>query len=118
MSVVQSKSYYELSGNKGQINGYAPLNAQGQIPLSVLPLPITATEVDTTIVVTSEVGQANGVASLDSSGKVPISQVPISAISQQIAEGIGFMQEVGTEIAEDRLVDSAEAALTVAEFLT
>lgn len=109
-------TYYELSGNKGQASGYAPLNSSGQLPLSVMPFPITSSEVDTSIVVTSEVGAANGVASLDSTGQLEVSQATnvINAAGSKVVDSLAFLLEMKAEQNPDQPV--FEQGSILAEF--
>lgn len=52
--------------DKGEPDGYAPLDNLAQVPLTNLP-PVE---------LTTNKGQPNGYASLDSTGKVPVTQIP------------------------------------------
>lgn len=61
----------EKKANKGQANGYAGLDASGQVPLAAL----------TAVERVANKAQPNGYASLGSDGRVPASQLPAGLVS-------------------------------------
>jgi hypothetical protein len=83
----------ENTGNKGAPNGYAPLNASSQLPLTNLPaIPYSQTSgvqpaLGFTPENTASKAQPNGYASLDTNGLVPVTQLPYTTLPSVATAG-------------------------------
>lgn len=95
----------EDAADKGQPNGYAPLNEDGKVPAAYLPAiaggdgaAVTSVNGDTgDVVITAAdlgavdedlVGAVSGIATLDADGKVPTNQLPAAILGAITYQGI------------------------------
>jgi hypothetical protein len=66
---------------KGQPNGYAPLDSSGHVPVAFVP------DISTTYQVRSEKGIASGYAPLDASNLVPLAHMNFSTVQVKVEKG-------------------------------